>query len=147
MVCYSDPTIGWAFRALRDDEVAAELAGVDVARYRVYGALIGAAMLGLAGSIYAFTEGRISPATFGFGQVDIEVLVMLAFGGIGTLFGPIIGAVTFTIVDEVLIDFGQLRQVAYGILVIVLFLWMPRGLIPTADAFWRRIRGLMGGRK
>ena len=133
--------IGWAFRALRDDEVAAELAGVNVARYRVYGALIGAAMLGLAGSIYAFTEGRISPTTFGFGHVDVVVIVMLAFGGIGTLLGPIIGAVTFTIVDEILIEFGQLRQVAYGILIIVLFLWMPRGLIPTVDSVWHRVRG------
>jgi branched-chain amino acid transport system permease protein len=132
--------IGWAFRALRDDEVAAELAGVDVARYRVYGALIGAAMLGLAGSTYAFTEGRISPTTFGFGHVDVVVLVMLAFGGIGTLFGPIIGAVTFTIVDEILIDFGQLRQMAYGILIIVLFLWLPRGVIPTMASLWRHLR-------
>ena len=139
--------IGWAFRAMRDDEVAAQLAGVDVARYRVYGALIGAAMLGLIGSIYAITEGRISPTTFGFGQVDIVVLVMLAFGGIGTLFGPVLGAVTFTIVDEVLIDFGQLRQVAYGILVIVLFLWMPQGLIPTVAFLWRRVRGQVEGRK
>jgi branched-chain amino acid transport system permease protein len=139
--------MGWAFRALRDDEVAAELAGVDVARYRVYGALIGAAMLGLAGSTYAFTEGRVSPTTFGFGQVDVVVLVMLAFGGIGTLFGPIVGAITFTIVDEVLIDFGQLRQVAYGILIIVLFLWMPRGLIPTIDSVWRRLRERMGARE
>ena len=139
--------IGWAFRALRDDEVAAELAGVDVARYRVYGALIGAAMLGLAGSTYALTEGRISPTTFGFGHVDVVVMVMLAFGGIGTLFGPIVGAITFTIVDEVLIDFGQLRQVAYGILVIVLFLWLPRGLIPTVDSVWRRVRRLVGARE
>ena len=135
--------VGWAFRALRDDEVAAELAGVDVARYRVYGALIGSAMLGLAGSTYVFTEGRISPTTFGFGHVDVVVLVMLAFGGIGTLFGPIVGAVTFTIVDEVLIDFGQLRQVAYGILIIVLFLWMPRGLIPTGVSILSRIRRLV----
>jgi branched-chain amino acid transport system permease protein len=133
--------VGWAFRALRDDEVAAELSGIDVSRYRVYGALIGAAMLGLAGSTYAFTEGRISPTTFGFGHVDVAVIVMLAFGGIGTLLGPIIGAVTFTIVDELLIDFGQLRQVAYGILIIVLFLWMPRGLIPTLTSLWRRVRG------
>jgi len=132
--------IGWAFRALRDDEVAAELAGVDVARYRVYGALIGAAMLGLAGSTYALTEGRISPTTFGFGHVDVVVMVMLAFGGIGTLFGPVVGAVTFTMVDEILIDFGQLRQVAYGTLVIVLFLWMPRGLIPTVTSLWRQVR-------
>jgi branched-chain amino acid transport system permease protein len=139
--------IGWAFRALRDDEVAAELAGVDVARYRVYGALIGSAMLGLAGSTYAFTEGRISPTTFGFGHVDVVVLVMLAFGGIGTLFGPIVGAITFTVVDEVLIDFGRLRQLAYGVLIIVLFLWMPRGMIPTLDSIWHRVRGLFEKRK
>jgi branched-chain amino acid transport system permease protein len=136
--------IGWAFRALRDDEVTAELAGVDVARYRVYGALIGAAMLGLAGSTYAFTEGRLSPTTYGFGQVDVVVLVMLAFGGIGALFGPIVGAITFTIVDEILIEFGQLRHVAYGILIIALFLWMPRGVIPTVASLGRRIRGLGG---
>ncbi len=135
---------GWAFRALRDDEAAAELAGVDVARYRVYAALIGAAMLGLAGSTYAFTEGRISPTTYGFGEVDVVVLVMLAFGGIGTLFGPVVGAVTFTFVDEVLIEFGQLRQVAYGILIIILFLRLPRGVIPAVASHWRRVRGLEG---
>ncbi len=84
--------IGWAFRALRDDDVAAVLSGVNVARYRIYGGLIGGAMLGLAAAVYAINEGRISPTTFGFGEVDVIVLVMLAFGGLGTLFGPILGA-------------------------------------------------------
>ena len=130
--------VGWAFRALRDDEVAAELTGVDVARYRVYAALIGAAMLGMAGATYAFSEGRISPTTFGFAQVDVVVLVMLAFGGIGTLFGPILGAITFTAIDEVLIELGQLRVLVYGLLIIVLFLWIPRGVIPTLGDLLRR---------
>jgi len=66
---------------------------------------------------------------------------MLAFGGIGSLFGPIIGAVTFTIVDEILLEFGQLRVVVYGVLIIALFLWMPRGVIPTVTSLWRRVRG------
>jgi branched-chain amino acid transport system permease protein len=131
---------GWAFRALRDDEVAAELAGVDVARYRVYAAMVGAAMLGLAGATYAFTEGRISPTTFGFAQLDVTVIVMLAFGGIGSLFGPVLGAVTFTFLDEVLIELGRLRLVAYGTLIIALFLWMPRGVIPTVGDLFRRRR-------
>jgi branched-chain amino acid transport system permease protein len=136
--------IGWAFRALRDDEVAAALSGINVARYRVYAALIGSAMLGLAGSTYVFIEGRLSPTTFGFGEVDVVVIVMLAFGGIGSLFGPIAGSVVFTVVDEILVDFGQLRRVAYGIFIIALFLWMPRGVIPTAASLWRRVRGLEG---
>ena len=129
-----------AFRALRDNEVAAKLAGIDVARYRVYGALIGSAMLGLAGSVYVFTEGRMSPTTFGFGHVDVVVLVMLAFGSIGHVFGPVLGAVTFTIVDEILIEFGQLRTVAYGILVIILFLRMKDGVMPIITSLWHGIR-------
>jgi branched-chain amino acid transport system permease protein len=132
--------VGWAFRALRDDEVAAELAGVNVARYRVYAALVGSAMLGLAGAALVLTEGRVSPTTFGFAHVDVVVLVMLAFGGIGTLFGPVLGAVTFTFIDELLVDLGELRVLVYGVLILVLFLWIPRGLIPTIGDMIRRRR-------
>ena len=130
--------IGWAFRALRDDEVAAELAGVNVARYRVIAAGVGAAMLGLAGSIFAFTEGTISPTTYGFAQVDVETMVMLAFGGIGTLFGPVLGALVFTVINELIQDLGQLRLLVYGALIIALFLWVPRGIIPTLGDLIRR---------
>ena len=132
--------IGWAFRALRDDEVAAELAGVDVSRYRIYGGLIGAAMLGLAGAVYAVSEGRVNPTTFSFGDVDVVVIVMLAFGGIGTLFGPVLGAAVFSVFDELLIEFGQLRVVAYGVLIIMLFLWIPHGVIPTVRDVLRPAR-------
>jgi branched-chain amino acid transport system permease protein len=131
--------VGWAFRALRDDEIAAELAGVDVARYRVYAALIGAAMAGMAGATYAFTEGRISPTTFGFAQVDVVVLVMLAFGGIGTLLGPVVGAAVITVLDEILIDLGQLREMVYGVLVVVIFLGFRRGLVPAVTSLYRKV--------
>jgi branched-chain amino acid transport system permease protein len=137
--------IGWAFRALRDDEVAAELAGVNVARYRVYAALVGAAMLGLSGSLFAMTEGTISPTTYGFSQVDVETLVMLAFGGIGTLFGPVLGAAVITVINELILDLGQLRLLVYGALIIALFLWVPRGIIPTLGDYMRR-RGELGKR-
>jgi branched-chain amino acid transport system permease protein len=130
--------IGWAFRALRDDEVAAELAGVDVSRYRVYAAVIGGAMLGLAGSLFAFTEGTISPTTYGFAQVDVETMVMLAFGGIGTLFGPVLGAAVITVINELILDLGQLRLLVFGALIIALFLWVPGGVIPTLGDQIRR---------
>jgi branched-chain amino acid transport system permease protein len=132
--------VGWAFRALRDDEVAAQLAGIDVARYRVYAATIGASMLGLAGALYGFTEGRVSPTTFGFGEVDVVVVVMLAFGGIGSLFGPLVGAAAFTVIDEYLVDLGELRLLTYGVLIIVLFLWVPRGIIPSVTSLVTRRR-------
>jgi branched-chain amino acid transport system permease protein len=123
--------VGWAFRALRDSELAAELAGVDVARYRVYAGLIGAAMLGLTGAVHAHSEGFISPSTFEFGHVDVRVLVMLAFGGLGTLLGPVVGTVVFAVLDEILIDFEQLRTVFYGLLIITLFLGFKRGAVPA----------------
>lgn len=132
--------VGWAFRALRDDEIAAELSGIDVARYRVYAAVVGSAMLGMTGALYGFTQGRVSPSTYEFAEVDVVVIVMLAFGGIGSLFGPVLGAVTFTVINELLEPFGHLRLVPYGALVLILFLWIPRGVIPTVGDWWRRRR-------
>lgn len=129
--------IGWAFRALRDDETAAELTGVDVARYRIYAGLIGSAMIGMAGAVYAHAEGFISPSTYGFGHVDIRVLVMLAFGGLGTLLGPVLGTVVFALLDEVLVEFGQLRVVFYGLLIIGLFLGFKRGAVPAMAGFFK----------
>ena len=132
--------VGWAFRALRDDEVAAELTGVDVKRYRVLAGMVGSAMIGLAGALYAHSEGFISPSTFDFGEVDVRVLVMLAFGGIGSLLGPVIGAATFTIVDEWLVEANEYRLIIYGVVILVLFLGLPRGVAPTVQSLVRRWR-------
>ena len=133
--------VGWAFRALRDDRVAAELAGVDVKRYRVQAGVMGSAMLGAAGAVYAHSEGFIAPSTFAFGDVDVSVLVMLAFGGIGTLLGPIVGAVAFTILDEWLVSSNELRLVIYGAVIIVLFLGFRRGLVPAVQSLAARRSG------
>jgi branched-chain amino acid transport system permease protein len=140
--------IGWAFRALRDNEFAAQLAGVDVVRYRIYAGLIGSAMLGITGAVYAHSNGFISPSTFAFGQVDVRVLVLLAFGGLGTLLGPVVGTVVFAVLDEILVDAGQLRTVLYGLLIIVLFLGFKRGVVPAVADFLhllaRRARSRVG---
>jgi branched-chain amino acid transport system permease protein len=130
--------VGWAFRALRDDEVAAELAGVDVTRYRIYAATVGSGMIGLAGALYAYSAGFISPATYAFERVDVRVLVLVAFGGLGTLLGPVIGAGVFAVVDERLTGSLQLREVLYGAFVIAIFLGLRRGLVPTVIGLVRR---------
>lgn len=138
--------VGWAFRALRDDEIAAELAGVDVKRYRVLAGALGSAMLGLAGALYAHSEGFISPSTYGFGQVDVRVIVMLAFGGIGSLLGPVIGAASFTILEEWLVSFDEYRLIIYGAVIVVLFLGFPRGVVPTLAGLGQRLRRRRGAR-
>jgi branched-chain amino acid transport system permease protein len=117
---------GWAFRGLRDDELAAEL-------------------IGLAGGLYAFSSGYISPDTYAFQHIDVRVLVLVAFGGLGTLLGPVIGAGAFAIVDEQLTASLQLREVLYGVVVIVIFLFFRRGLVVTATELARRVRGKRRG--
>jgi ABC-type branched-subunit amino acid transport system permease subunit len=132
---------GWAFRALRDDTLAAELAGVDVAHYRVYAGVLGSAMLGLAGALWAFSgSGLIGRSTYEFGRVDVHVIVMLAFGGIGSLLGPVVGAAAFTWLDEFLLDYREMRLMIYGCVIIVLFLGFRRGVVPTVTDWFRRGR-------
>lgn len=134
--------IGWAFRALRDDGLAAELSGVDVSRYRILAGTLGGAMLGLAGGLYVFTESRASPSTFEFGNVDVSVLVMLAFGGIGSLLGPVVGAAAITWLDEFLeaVGYAQIKEMIYGLVIIVLFLGFRRGVVPTVTDLFKRKR-------
>jgi branched-chain amino acid transport system permease protein len=130
---------GWAFRALRDDEVAAELAGVDVARYRIYAATVGSAMIGLTGALYAYSAGFISPSTYAFERVDVRVLVLVVFGGLGTLLGPVIGAAVFAFVDERLTTSLELREVFYGAFLIVVFLGFRQGVVHAVVSLGRRI--------
>jgi branched-chain amino acid transport system permease protein len=131
--------VGWAFRGLRDDELAAELAGVDVARYRIYAAVVGSAMIGLTGALYAYSSGFISPATYAFDQVDVRVLVLVAFGGLGALLGPVVGAGVFAVVDERLSASLELREVLYGVFVIAIFLGFRRGLVPAVASLFNRL--------
>ena len=136
--------VGWAFRALRDDEIAAELAGVDVKRYRVLAGTLGSGMIGLAGALYAHSEGFISPSTFSFGEVDVLVIVMLAFGGIGSLLGPVVGAAAFTVLEEWMDSFNEYRLIIYGSVILVLFLVLPRGVVPTVQGLVERLRRRSG---
>src|ERR687896_1602721 len=96
-------------------------------------------MIGLAGALYAYSAGFISPATYAFERVDVRVLVFVAFGGLGTLLGPVIGAGVFAVVDERLTSSLQLREVLYGAFVIAIFLGFRRGLVPTVITLARRV--------
>ena len=133
--------VGWAFRALRDDEMAAELAGVNVSRYRIYAATIGSAMIGLTGALLAYSAGFISPTTYSFDRVDVRVLVLVAFGGLGTLLGPVLGAGVFAILDERLTASLELREVLYGVFVIAIFLGFRHGVVHAIVALYDRLGG------
>lgn len=129
---------GAAFRALTDDEFAAELVGIDVTWYKVVAASVGSALVGLVGALYAYYSGFISPTVYSLVNVDIVALVTLLLGGMGTLVGPVIGGVLFSAIDEVVRPLGQINVLVYGALLIVLFITFRRGLV----AVLRKITGL-----
>jgi branched-chain amino acid transport system permease protein len=96
-------------------------------------------MIGLTGALYAYSAGFISPATYSFDHVDVRVLVLVAFGGLGTLLGPVIGATVFAFLDEALTTSLQLRELLYGIVVIVIFLGFRRGVVNTLIELFDRL--------
>jgi len=129
---------GKAFQAIADDELAAALAGIDVTFYKVLAATIGSALLGAVGAIYAYYGGFISPTVYSLVSVDIVVLVTLLLGGMGTLLGPVLGGILFTILDEIVRPLGRVNVMVYGVLMIVLVVTFRHGLV----AMLRKVLGV-----
>src|SRR5918996_183082 len=117
----------------------ADLGDDRVGGYYLFAATVGSAMIGLAGALYAYSAGFISPATYAFERVDVRLLVLVAFGGLGTLLGPVIGAGVFAVLDERLSASLQLREVLYGVFVIAIFLGFRRGVTHTVVALFNRL--------
>jgi branched-chain amino acid transport system permease protein len=130
--------LGRAFLALRENEALAESVGVDPTRTLVVAAVVSAAMAGVAGSLYAHYTRFVSPEVFLF-SYTVTMVIMVVAGGKGTLAGPVVGAVLFTVLPEVLREAmaWQWQMLAYGVLLVVLVYFLPRGIVPALSA-WRR---------
>ncbi|MBI2001439.1 MAG: branched-chain amino acid ABC transporter permease [candidate division NC10 bacterium] len=120
--------IGLAWAAIREDEAAAGTMGIDVVRFKVLAFTLGSAGAGLAGSLYAHFLTFIMPVNFGFGQ-SIVILSMVVFGGIGTLRGPIVGAILLGALPEFSRPAMEYRTLLYGILLLLLMRYQPDGIL------------------
>ena len=130
--------LGRAFLALRENEALAESVGVDPVRTLVLAAVVSAAMAGVAGSLYAHYTRFVSPEVFLF-SYTVTMVIMVVAGGKGTLLGPVIGALLFTVLPEALREAmaWQWQMLAYGVLLVLLVYFLPRGIVPAVSA-WRR---------
>jgi len=131
--------IGRALVALRENETLAVSVGIDGTHYLVLAAVISAGMAGLGGGLYAHYTRFVSPEVFLF-SYTVTMVIMVVAGGKGTLTGPIVGAVIFTVLPEALRELTswQWQMLLYGILLIAVLFFMPRGIVPTLEARWRR---------
>ncbi|MGD0659448.1 MAG: branched-chain amino acid ABC transporter permease [Syntrophorhabdales bacterium] len=141
--------IGRAFCAVRDRDLAAEAIGISLVKYKILAFFISSVYAGVAGALMALCLGRISPYDFGL-IVSIAYISMIIVGGAGSIFGSIIGAVLITLLPfglssasdliqpyypSITTKFGDVKTLAYGLIIIVFLIWEPEGLAGR----WRKV--------
>ncbi len=140
---------GNSLRALREDDACADAMGIDVGRLKLQSFGVACCLAGFAGALFAHTTGFISPESFRFGE-SILVLSMVVVGGLGSLYGSVIGAVILTVLPELLRDLGSWRMITVGGVLFFSILFLPRGLVgevSAIDLIRRQIRHAPGARR
>ena len=129
---------GYYFRAIRDNEDAARAAGIDAFRYKLYAVQISGGLTALAGVFHAFYYSNLFPEQIFNISRSIEIVLVAIIGGIGTLFGPVLGAAILTVLSEAInaalgafgIDVPGVKQVLYGVVLGIAIMFMPNGVWP-----------------
>ena len=143
--------MGYYWQAIREDEQAARSLGIDSFRYKMIAVVISAGMTAIAGVFFAFYYNNLFPEQVFHISRSIELILGPVIGGIGTLFGPIVGALLLTGLSEIMqdllaafgLDVPGAKQVFYGICLLVVVLMLPNGVWP-----WLAARlGVSGARR
>jgi len=140
-----DSRLGRALRALHDGEPAAQSLGVDTARVKLLVFVWSALYASLAGSLYAHTLNFIAPTSFGF-MFSIKLVTMVVVGGMASIWGSLLGAAVLTILPEFLVVFHDYEIIIFGGILMVVMIFLPRGLVRGILDLWefRRYKK-MGG--
>jgi branched-chain amino acid transport system permease protein len=131
---------GIRLNAIREDEVAAEALGINVTRYKLVAFVLSAVFPAAAGGIQAYKVLYIDPASVFFVQITIAMALMSMLGGKGTVIGPVVGAVLLYTAQELTwVNFPTAHLIAYGVFIIIVARFLPRGLMGFAiDRGWAR---------
>ena len=140
--------VGRALRAVHGSEIAAEMVGVDAAHYKNLVFALSAMYASIAGSLYAFWIGLISPSVFGI-TFSVELVVMVAIGGLASVWGAIFGAAAVTLLTEFLRNMlpkllagasGEQEIIAFGVILMIVMIFLPEGLTTGTLVRFRRWR-------
>ncbi len=131
--------LGYALRASRDSVGRAQAMGLNVAHVQCLGFVVAAGFAGLAGALFAFSKGSISPDALGVSK-SVDGLVMVMLGGVQTLVGPLVGAVTLTALQDSLARSTDYWRAVLGGCMLLLVLVFPQGIAGSVQALWLRIR-------
>jgi branched-chain amino acid transport system permease protein len=138
--------VGEALTAIREDEVSAASLGINGAAWKVFAFGIGSSVAGAAGCFYPGFVGTLVPDAF-FVTESFTILAMVVVGGMGTLIGPVWGAILLTVLPELLRGIGDLRLVVYGVALTLVVLFMPGGIVQAARLMRARLRRAAGAER
>jgi branched-chain amino acid transport system permease protein len=130
--------VGDTLRAIREDEVSAASLGINRALWKAFAFGVGAAIAGLAGCFYPGFVGTLVPDAFNIVE-SFTMMAMVIVGGMGTMVGPVVGAIVLTFLPELLRGFGELRLMIYGLALTLAVLFMPGGMVQAWIALKTRI--------
>ncbi|HMU51819.1 MAG TPA: branched-chain amino acid ABC transporter permease [Geminicoccaceae bacterium] len=131
--------IGWIFRSMRENEELTMSIGIDIARYRVLAFVLCSAMGGIAGACFAALQQNIYPATYTVSD-SINFMLYCFLGGLDYVLGPIVGAFGLVMAFELLRSIQEYQALLYGVLMIVVMLFLPNGLLSIGSLLRRRER-------
>ena len=120
-------TLGRRLISLREDETLAETLGINVTWYKLLAFFIGSLFAGVGGALYAPYIGFVSPRSFDV-LISMNIWLMVAFGGRGTIWGPVVGALLLAPLSFLLQDYYMVKDVLYGLLIIAVIVLMPAGV-------------------
>jgi branched-chain amino acid transport system permease protein len=129
---------GLILRAIRGDEATCEAAGINVNFYKIASLMISAAIAGLGGALYAHYQLQVGPDLFTV-VLSINIIIMVYVGGMGSIYGPIGGAIFLNVLTETLRGLSEYRLWVYTVLLVFILFFLPRGAIAP---LWRRIRSV-----
>src|SRR5690606_4300887 len=119
-----------ALRALHDSEIAARVAGVDVAAHKLVAFVISAAMAALAGGMLALFDGHVTPVIGGFIR-SVELVTMAVLGGLGSVLGSVVGAAILVVLPQALAMFHDYEHVILGLLMMLFMIFLRQGIVPS----------------
>ena len=131
--------VGRALIAIREDDQAAELTGIDITRYKIMAFITSAVYSAIAGVLYAHLTGYISPDSFTANESNF-ILWAAIIGGLGTQLGPIIGGFVIVVFPEALRALGSLRLVIFGVILMLVIIYYPKGMVPFLQELGGRLK-------
>lgn len=137
---------GRAVIAIREDEIAAEAAGIHTTYYKLLAFVLAAFFAGIAGGLYAHHIGVLDPSKFDF-NYSVEILIMVVLGGMGSITGSIVAAIVLTLLPELLRGFSEYRMLIYSVILICVMLFKPSGLLGQHELSLTKILNKFRGKK